>query len=182
MVREAEGSSIRTSRSLPLRLVSQHQSASRGAMRGHQYGTLTRQHRSSCRRKGGEAARNKAARVAPESSSDRPRLPGTAPSAKSRIRDVGAELQHPCRQYQRFYQSIVLEKPRKSNYAIQISQSNGEDQTKYKLRLLGFCRQDGAQGSGRPAGVPLKPPLRGQPARRELQERSGNGARDPPQD
>jgi hypothetical protein len=108
-------------------------------MRGHQYGTLTRQQRSSCRRKGGEAARNKAARVAPESSSDRPRLSGTAPSAKSRIRDVGAELQHPCMQYQRFYQSIVLEKPRKSNYAIQISQqSNGEDQTKYRLHLLGF--------------------------------------------
>jgi hypothetical protein len=64
-------------------------------------------------------------------------------------------------------------------HAIQISQSNGEDQTKYKLRLLGFCLQDGAQGSGRPAGVPLKPPARGQPARRELQERSGNGAPDP---
>ena len=152
MVREAEGSSIRTSRSLPLRLVSQHQSASRGAMRGHQYGTLTRQQRSSCRRKGGEAARNKAARVAPESSSDRPRLPGTAPSAKSRIHDVGAELQHPCMQYQRFYQSIVLEKPRKPNCAIQISQSNGEDQTKYKLHLLGFSFTERSAGEWATSG------------------------------
>jgi hypothetical protein len=49
VVREAEGSSIRTNRSLPLRLVSQHRSASRGAMRGHQYGSLTRHQRGSCR-------------------------------------------------------------------------------------------------------------------------------------
>jgi hypothetical protein len=35
-------------------------------------------------------------------------------------------------------QSILLEKPSKPNYAIQISQANGDRQTKYKLHLLGL--------------------------------------------
>ena len=114
-----------------------------------------------------------------ESSFDRPRLPGTAANAKSRIRDVGAELQHPCMQYQRFYNRYCWKSQANQIMRSKLAKQTATAKPNINFISSGFPLQNGAQGSGRPAGVPLKPPARGQPARRELQERSGNGAPDP---